>query len=215
MEQNRVILLADDHVIIRRGFKSLIENHCGPSKWLEADSVNEVLKVLDETSVTHMVLDMQLLNSHILDVLQNIITKYPQIPILIYSMSSEEIYAARLKKMGVKAFLSKQSDESEVIHAMRSFFEGLSYFSQKVKSQFMDKSFKTANPMMQLSERELSVLNYLLQGVSVKEISTRLEVKATTTATYKARIFDKLNVSNVFELKELVDQLNDKTIAKY
>ncbi|MCG9881095.1 MAG: response regulator transcription factor [Bacteroidia bacterium] len=213
MESNRVILLADDHVIIRRGFKSLIENHCGPSQWVEADSVNDVLKVLEETKITHMVLDMQLLNSHILDVLQNLIPKYPQIPILIYSMSSEDIYAARLKKMGVKAFLSKQSDEAEVIHAMRSFFEGLSYFSQKVRNQFMDKSFKSTNPMMQLSERELAVLHYLLQGISVKEISTRLDVKATTTATYKARIFDKLNVSNLFELKELVEQLNDKSIA--
>lgn len=211
MKENKTILLADDHVIIRRGFKALIENNITINKWIEADSAAEVLKKLQEETITHMVLDMQLLNSNIMDILQSILAAYPQIPILIYTMSAEEIYAPRLLKMGVSGFLSKQSDELEIVNAMHLFLGGGTYFSARVRSLTTDKVFKKANPLSQLSERELSVLGYLLQGHSVKEISNKLEVKATTTATYKARIFDKLSVNNLIELKDLVELLNENS----
>jgi DNA-binding NarL/FixJ family response regulator len=209
MKNIKTILLADDHVIIRRGFKALIENKIGSAIWVEADNVVEVLKKLNEQEITHMVLDMQLLNSNIMDILQQLISTYPSIPILIYTMSAEEIYAPRLMKMGVAGFLSKQSDEVEVVHAMNLFLQGETYISNRVKSLTMEKTFKKSNPVSQLSERELSVLGYLLQGISVKEISLKLDIRATTTATYKARIFDKLDVNNLIELKNLVELINE------
>jgi DNA-binding NarL/FixJ family response regulator len=209
MKEVKTILLADDHVIIRRGLKALIDNNMEPLKWVETDNVTEIIKILNEQIITHMVLDMQLLNSNIMDILQQVLSNYRHIPVLIYTMSPEEIYAPRLLKMGVSGFLSKQSDELEVVSAMHLFLNGSTYFSSRVKSLTSEKPFKRVNPMMQLSERELSVLGYLLQGISVKDISLKLEIKATTTATYKARIFDKLNVNNLIELKNLVDLINE------
>lgn len=209
MKDTKIILLADDHVIIRRGFKALIENNLGSANWIETDNVGEILQVLQEKPITHMVLDMQLLNSNIMDILSQILNDYNHIPVLIYTMSSEEIYGPRLMKMGVSGFLSKQSDEAETIHAMKLFLNGETYFSARVRAITTEKGMKKLNPMMQLSERELSVMGYLLQGLSVKEISLKLEIRATTTATYKARIFDKLGVNNLIELKNLVEIINE------
>lgn len=74
--------------------------------------------------------------------------------------------------------------------------------------QFENK--KTDNPINQLSDRELSVLNYLLKGDSLKDIAVRLDVKPNTIATFKARLFDKLGVSNIIDLKNIAEINNFK-----
>lgn len=194
----RTILIADDHTIIRRGLRTMIDSQFGRSTWIEADRSSEILSALSKYPITHAVLDMQLLDANLIDILPKIKSHYPQLPILVYTMSSEEIYGPKLVHLGVQCFLSKQVQESEVITAFSNFFMGKPFFSSKLKDAMTNQS--AANPLKTLSERELSVLNYLLKGKTVKDISEIMQIKASTVATYKARIFDKLEISNTMDL---------------
>jgi len=202
------LLLADDHVIIRRGLRVLIDSRFSRSTMQECDSVKEVMNVLAKYPFTHLILDMQLADGNIIEVLPEIKKVYPDIPVLIYTMSSEEIFGQRILQLGAAGFLSKQSNEQEVIKALDIFLSGKKYISSELQDILNENQFrktKAENPIMNLSDRELSVLNYLLKGYSVKDISSKLDLKATTVATYKARIFDKLNVTNIIELRNITD----------
>lgn len=202
----KLILLADDHVIIRRGLKVLLDNYFNREPFIEADTTKEVMNQLAKYPVTHMILDMQLQDGNVMEILPAIKQLYPDIPILIYTMSSEDIFGSKLLQMGALGFLSKQSDETEVVKALDLFFRGQPYVSHNL-SDFVNDHRKTQkqNPLHNLSERELSVLSCLLKGESVKEISQRMDLKATTVATYKARIFEKLNVNNIIDLQSVAE----------
>lgn len=203
--KNRLILLADDHVIIRRGLKLLLDNHFGREALIEAETTKDILLALEKNPVTHMILDMQLTDTNVIEVLPEIKNRFPKIPILIYTMSSEDIYGKRMLDLGADGFLSKQHDEAEVIKALDLFLNNRKYVSQHLLDIINDPKHQKTNPIQSLSERELSVLGRLLKGETVKEISVNLNIKATTVATYKARIFEKLNVSNILELKNVTE----------
>lgn len=202
------ILIADDHAIIRRGLRVLIDTHFSNYSISECDSIRTLLAALESGPFTHLILDMQMQDGNTLDIMNKIKTTYPSLAILIYTMSAEEIFGIRMMHFNINGFLSKQSPETEVIQALTGFFNGKKYISTELAdlmNGFQLKKAKLENPIQTLSERELAVFNHLLKGMPVKEISTRLDLKATTVATYKARIFDKLGISNIIELKNLAE----------
>ena len=111
-------------------------------------------------------------------------------------------------QLGADSFLSKQSTEEEVLHALDLFFKGKKYLSKQLDEMLTNESqqkVNSDNPIKQLSDREVQVLSYLLKGEGVSDIATRLNVKPNTVGTFKARIFDKLGVSNLFDLRTLAD----------
>lgn len=205
MTTSRKILLADDHVIIRRGLKVLLENHFFYMQLLEADTTSGILNILESNEVSFMILDMQLQDGNVLEIMPLLNSRYPHIPILIYTMSSEDVYGGRMFQLGAKGFLSKQCSEEEVIKALQLFFDGRTYISTQLQDVLADRKQANSNPLQSLSERELSVMSRLLKGETVKEISNQLNVKATTVATYKARIFEKLAVNNIMDLRNLIE----------
>jgi two-component system, NarL family, invasion response regulator UvrY len=204
----KLILLADDHVIIRRGLKLLLDNYFNREPLIEAESTKEILQQLEKHPITHMILDMQLQDGNVMEILPTIKKLYPGIHILIYTMGSEDIFGVKMLKMGAASFLSKQSDEEEVIKALNLFLTGRPYISNNLKDILSDAKSQNDNPIQMLSERELSVLGRLLKGETVKEISSQLALKPTTVATYKARIFEKLGVNNIIDLNNIVDLNN-------
>jgi two-component system, NarL family, invasion response regulator UvrY len=204
----KLILLADDHVIIRRGLKLLLDNYFNRDPLIEAESTKDILLQLEKYPITHMILDMQLQDGNVMEILPTIKRKYPQAHILIYTMSSEDIFGVKMLKMGATSFLSKQSDEEEVVKALNLFLSGRTYTSNNLKDILGAVKNQKSNPLQALSERELSVLGRLLKGESVKEISNQLALKPTTVATYKARIFEKLGVNNIIDLNNIADLNN-------
>ena len=201
------ILIVDDHVIIRRGLKFILESNFGISEYFETESCAGLKEILQNEEVTHMILDLQLNDGNVIEILSEIIHMYPDVKILVYTMSPEEIFGARMMSMGVAGFLNKQNNETEVIAALNTFFKGEKYYSQSL-SDHMGKSKNKdegSDPFSELSEREITVMNYLLKGEGIKEISGRLNIKSSTVATFKARIYNKLGVSNVIDLKNLAE----------
>ena len=145
---------------------------------------------------------MQLTDGNILEIFGEIHQKYPTLPVMIYSMSPEDIFGKRMLQLGAAGYLNKQCSEDEVIRAMELFFSGRKYISQNLTNQLSNEnSKKKENPFENLSEREMEVLLMLLKGKGVKEIASRLDLKSNTVATFKARIFDKIGVNNIIDLQ--------------
>lgn len=203
---NPRILIADDHSIIRVGMKFILESQFINFTVDEVENCRELNMRLEEQPYTHLILDLQLQDCNVMNIFSDLKSRFPELLILIYSMSPEEIFGKRLMQMGATGFLSKQSDENEVIKALNLFLLGRTFTSDKLKQQLLQESGRTGeshHPFDDLSERELAVLNNLLSGKGVKEIASQLNIKSTTVATYKARIFDKIGVNNLIELQNI------------
>ncbi len=202
------ILIADDHVIIRRGLRNLLQHHLRVLSIEEAGSLAELQKHLSDSSPDLLVLDLQLGDGHGLDVFEQVRRDHAQMRVLVYTMSPENIYAPRVMAMGGAGFLSKQASEEEVLTAVRRVMQGKEYRSHEHELKHLGKPAAAAaegsgDPFVGLSDRELRVMNELLNGATVKDIAERLDLRPTTVATYKARLFDKLGVSNVLDLQRI------------
>lgn len=200
------ILIADDHTIVRKGVKFLLETEFDVENVMEAESCLKTMELLHEFTFSHLILDMQLQDGNIMAYLPEIRKEFPEIPILIYSMSPEEIFARRAIQMGATSYLNKTSPESELIKALGLFLKKRKYTSSTLKDiieRDNNQDNDDFNPLNTLSDRETVVLAYLLEGLGVKQIAIKLSVKPNTVATFKARVFEKLGVTNLIELRDM------------
>lgn len=198
-------LVADDHMIVRRGLQNLIHDQFKASAIKEVASNKELLALLQNWVPDLLILDLQMTDGSALDHLERICKTHPEMRVLVYSMRSEAVYAQRVMALGSVGFLSKESSEAEVVRAIRRVLQGLEYMSPRTEMHIMEKDLEVSrDPFSQLSDREVAVMEDLLEGKGVKEISARLGVQPTTVATYKARLFDKLGVSNLIDLQAMV-----------
>jgi DNA-binding NarL/FixJ family response regulator len=119
-------------------------------------------------------------------------------------MNSEELYAKRFIKLGVRGYLSKESRTEEIRKAITSVLNGEIYVSKKVRKDLSEDLKKGAdNPFHKLSDREMQTVKYLLHGYSLPEIKKILNIHSSTIGTYKTRIFEKLKIKSLGELSEL------------
>ena len=207
------ILLADDHSIIRRGLKYLLTTHFTEYVVAEVHSIVDTLNYLKKGIPDFAIFDLQLSDGNMIEVLPNITMLYPQLDILIYSMSSEDIYGKRLLQMGAKGFLNKNADEEEVTRALQVFLSGQNYISHRLNNLLINdlrnnKTKNPENPFISLSNREVEVTHHLLVGKGVKEISGQMNLHANTVVTYKNRVFEKLAIHNLIELTNLAKLYN-------
>ncbi len=199
-------LIADDHVIVRRGLRNLLHDQFHASDVTEVATCHELLDALENTEPHMLLLDLQLTDGSSLDHLERICQQHPNMRVLVYTMRSEQVYAQRVLALGAMGYLSKESSEEEVVRAIRHVLQGKIYLSNTIEDHLQETTGSEepqANPFSALSDREISVMDDLLAGLGVKAIALRLGVQPTTIATYKARLFDKLGVTNLLDLQRL------------
>ncbi len=201
-------LIADDHVIVRRGLRNLLHDRFHTSDIHEAATCQELLEKLGSMSPQPqlLVLDLQMTDGSALDHLEHICTEHPGMRVLVYSMRSEQVYAQRVIALGAAGFISKESDEEEVVRAIRLIMQGKGYLSTAVEEHLQSlKGVEVcSDPFALLSHREIGVMEDLLEGLGTKAIAVRLGVQPSTVATYKSRLFEKLGISNILDLQRLV-----------
>lgn len=203
---NHHFLLADDHVIVRRGLRDLLHDQFHASNVDEVATCQELLHAITQKEPAMLVLDLQLTDGSSLDHLERICQEHPAMRVLVYTMRSEKVYAQRVMALGASGFLSKESSEEEVVRAIRHVLQGRPYISEPVVARMEEKlkdEEAKANPFNLLSDREVSVMDDMLAGLGVKEIALRMGLQPSTVATYKARLFDKLGVTNLLDLQRL------------
>ena len=203
-------LLVDDHVIVRSGIKLLLLQSFEPAEIYEAYDGISALEKLEERAYDLIMLDIQMPNTNSLQLMQNILKKFPDLKVLVFSMSAENVHAKRFLKEGARGFISKDAPLEEIVKAVTRILDNHRYISSSLASILASESFETKsdNPFNKLSAREFEIASLLLTGQTISSISVAINLRVSTIGTHKARMFEKLGVTNLLELKELANRYN-------
>lgn len=199
-------LIADDHHIVRAGLVFIIKeqflqveiDECrdGPGAW----------EKIQANAYDLLILDISMPSTDLFTLLKNTFVLRPDQKILVLTMSSEQIYAKKYLQLGVKGFMNKEASPAEISQAIISILNNRRYISASVRNTLALEILDPENKSLfdTLSQREMEVMNYLIDGKLVSEIANALSIHISTVSTHKASILQKLGVSNVIELSKLV-----------
>ncbi len=197
--------LVDDHSIVRTGVKLLLKEKFGMCEIDEATEGETAFQLIKNNDYDLVTMDLHMPNTDTMGLIENILRIKPATKILIFTMGAEELFARRFLKMGVKGFLNKECDDEELGKAIDLVLKNRKYMSEQLMIRITDDTLenKADNPFDDLSNREIEIVLLLAGGKSISEITDLLSIGNSTVGTHKARIFDKLKISNVIELREL------------
>jgi DNA-binding NarL/FixJ family response regulator len=197
------ILLVDDHPIITDGLKLIIKNyiaHCNTDVANDGDTAFEKIK---HNNYDLIIMDVSLPNTDSFNTVSNILAIKPGSKILMFSMNSEEMFAKRYLRMGAMGYISKDAPLNEIKNAIESALKNIRYISpglkEKLAMDVLDNN-NHENQFDKLSPREFEIVQHLVHGDSVSQISKTLNLHTSTIGTHKARIFEKLHCHNIVEL---------------
>jgi len=199
------ILLVDDHMIIRSGLKMLLSNDLCNYSFEEAADGETALEQLKNNDYALMVLDINIPGTDTFSVVENTLLLKPATRILIFSMNSENIYAKRFLKMGVKGYVRKDEPAEEIKNAVFTVLNNKRYISKTLGENLAREMFekRSDNPFDKLSPKQFEITQFLIQGKTISEICSVMSLHSSTVSTQKNRIFEKLNVGNLVELYAL------------
>jgi DNA-binding NarL/FixJ family response regulator len=196
------IIIADDHPVVLKGLKEIIEEHFDDVTIDISSKGYELLNKINNNDYDIVLLDISLPDINGLEVLREIKKKKQKLPVLVLSMYPEEQYAARALKAGANGYLTKRSASDELVLAVRKILSGKRYispaFAEKMMLDFESDTEKP--PHENLSDRELQVLCMMGKGKAVKEIAGELHLSPNTVRTYRTRILEKIGVKGTSEL---------------
>ena len=203
-------LLVDDHVVVRSGIKTLLSEIFAPAEIHEAFDGESTRQILKDNHYDLVMLDIQMPNTDTPALMKYIHENHPQEKVLIFSMSAENIYAKRFMKAGAYGFVSKEAPLDEITRAINMILNNRKYISETLIDKLAEDSMtgKQENPFNRLSPKEFEVASLLLSGKTLSDISNSLNVHTSTVGTHKARLFEKLEVTNILELSELAKAYN-------
>jgi len=196
------ILVADDHAIVREGLKQIIADIPDIVVADEASSGQEVLEKASKHDYDLVLLDITMPDRGGLDILKELKSQRPELPILVLSIHPEEQYAVRALKGGASGYLTKESAPDELIMAIRKASLGGKYISSSLaeKLAFDLETGIEKLPHETLSDREYQVMCMIALGKRVKEIAEELSLSKKTISTYRSRVLQKMQMKNNAEL---------------
>ncbi len=196
------VVVVDDHAVVREGLKRIISENPEMSVTGEAGDGYEALKVVKNGPCDVVVLDISMPNKNGLDVLKQLRTDSPRLPVLVLSMHSEDQYAIRVLRAGAAGYLTKESAPAKLVQAIRKVVRGGKYVSPTLAEKLvfdLDSDGQKA-PHEILSDREYQVLCMIASGKTVSEIAEELALSVKTISTYRVRILEKLRMKNNAEI---------------
>ena len=196
------LLIADDHSIVRRGLRQILEETPDLQVGGEAANGREVMEKVRARSWDALVLDLAMPGASGLDVLKQVKEHSPSLPVLILSMHEQDQYAGRALKAGASGYLPKESAPEELVNAIRRICAGGKYLTveQVLKLGCLSRNADGQLPHESLSDREFQVLRLIASGKAVSQIGIELKLSVKTVSTYRMRLLEKMRLKNNAEL---------------
>jgi two-component system, NarL family, invasion response regulator UvrY len=195
------VMLADDHAVVRMGFKLLLEGAPDIRVVAEADSGEEAVRLYPEVRPDVLVMDISMPGIGGLEAIGRIVAKDPDARILVLSAHADAMHARRVMKAGALGYLSKRSAGEELVHAIGQVHQGKTFIEASIAQQLaLQQLGGGSNPVEALSEKEFKVFLALAQGQTVAEIATVMSLSPRTIGTHLYNIKQKLGASNQAEL---------------
>lgn len=192
------ILIADDHDIVRKGLKLILMERYPDGFFLEAGDGEELVAKAKEMDWDIIISDISMPHKTGLQALKEIKEIKPQIPILILSIYSEDLYATRAMKMGAHGYVTKDLAEEELVKAIETVLQGKKFISPTVAEKLANSLVNEVADISHknLSDREMDVFKLLAEGQSIAAIAQLLSLNASTVSTYRSRILEKMNMKS-------------------
>lgn len=200
------ILLADDHIVMRRGLRFLLESQKDFSVVAEASDGREAVRQAEAMHPDVAVLDIAMPNLSGLEAAQRITAQSPRVGIVMLSMHSDEGYVLRALKAGARSYLLKDSAEGDLIEAIKAVNHGKTYFGSEISSMLVEDYIRDIrargleDTFETLTSREREILQLVAEGNSNKEIANQLNVSPYTIETHRRNLQEKLNLHTVADL---------------
>ena len=196
------VIITDDHPIVRRGIRQILEDDERIDMVHETGKGKELLDKLREEKYDVVLLDISLPGGNGLDLIGQIKKIQPSIAVLMLSIYSEELYAIKALKFGASGYLTKSSAPEELLTAIHKVSKGERYISVALADKLADDLITKSDEQVfqSLSAREMDVLILLAAGKSFTQMATELSLSPKTISTYRARLLVKLKLNSTSEL---------------
>jgi two-component system, NarL family, nitrate/nitrite response regulator NarL len=212
------VVLADDHVFVRDGIKSLLENEANIDVVGEATDGLEALKIVETEKPDLLILDIRMPNLTGIEVVEKLRTQNNTVKIIMLSMHESEEYVLKSIKAGADGYLLKGSSKEEFLKAVHTVSNGGKYFSGDISSILIGHLTNgTTNSLepkqalveeMIITKREKEILKLLLSGKGNKEIAEALDISKRTAEVHRFNLMKKLKVKNLMELSNKANEFS-------
>jgi two-component system invasion response regulator UvrY len=193
------VVIVDDHSVVRAGIRRLLEER-GDVEIREAEAAEQAEKVVGAALPHLMILDLTLPGSGGFELLRHFVATVPGLPILIFSMHDDSVYASRALEAGARGYLSKGAQPQEILTAVEIVLQGGTYIEKAIAADLREKSLANDGFLRDLTYRELEILRLLSEGQTLTEIAGVLGVAYKTIANTCTRLREKLGARNTVEL---------------
>jgi two-component system invasion response regulator UvrY len=200
------VLVCDDHLIVRQGIRQILADTADIALVAEADSGPAAVRRVREGGIDVVLMDIAMPQRDGLDVLKQLKSEFPRLPVLMLSTYPDKQYAVRSLKLGAVGYLNKSADSEQMTSAIRKVAAGGLFITPAVAEQLAGaigagRSAAADAPLHErLSHREYQVFGLLTKGRSVGEIAEQLALSGNTVSTYRSRILEKTGARNDVEL---------------
>ncbi len=196
------LIIADDHTLVRAGIYALLDSQKDIKVVAQSESGRDAVKLCRTHKPDVALLDLSMPDMDGLEATKQILSENPAIRVLILTMYENEEYATRALNAGASGFIVKSVSPEELPDAIRKVFSGDVYITHSMMKKMVLKKTKAHedNLLSLLSDRELQVFHKIARGVPYNHISAELCLSASTVASYKSRIMEKLGIENNAEL---------------
>lgn len=196
------IVIADNHTLMREGLKRIFEGNDEITVVGEAIDGFSVISQVRKGGFDMLLLDLSMPGRSGIDLIRQIRTEAPKLPILVLTMYEEEQYAVRSIRAGAQGYLTKESAGDQLVNAIKKVASGRPYISMEVAEQLAlgIMTPEKEMPHTQLSDREFEVFNLLASGKSITDIGAQLHLSVKTVSTHKSRILTKMGMHSLAEI---------------
>jgi len=194
-------LLVDDHGVVREGYRRLLENTADIRIIEEADCGEAALDHLHKGQFDVVVLDLNMPGIGGMETLRRMRAKWPEMPILVFSMHTSRTMVSRALEAGACGFLSKRSAAAEMVEAVRAVAQGQAFLSAELVTGIVKAQKGGGNePLASLTPREFQIFRHVAEGDSAQVIAERLSISPKTVGVHQSNIMRKLELDNAVQL---------------
>ena len=196
------IIIADDHVLVRKGIRALLATQPDLQLVAEASSYGEAVEQLHAHRADVVTVDIAMPGRDGFDLISYIRSVQPQVGIVVLTMHTEDEYASRALKAGTHGYVTKDSTPDQLVNAIRRAASGLSFLSPRIAESLALRLTRQddAPPHHQLSQREFAIFGMLVKGRTVTAIAEELALSVKTVSAHKMRVLRKMNLRSQSDL---------------
>jgi DNA-binding NarL/FixJ family response regulator len=198
------VMIVDDHPVLRQGLRQMIGQEADLEVCCEAGTVGEALEHLESGTPDLVTVDIALGEGDGLELVKQIVSRWPSVFILVLSMHSEKLYAERALRAGAHGYIMKQEAPEKVVEAIRRVRDGGVVVSEELQARWLQRVVSGKEPkrtaIETLTDRELAVFRLVGSGRSTRDIAEQLHLSVKTVESYRENIKEKLGIGSATEL---------------